>query len=329
MVNVLSEKFRKIRQFNGSIYIAEFLLLLIIFGFGCLTIEGFASPMTVVSLLILSSFLGIAAGGQTLVVLLGCIDLSIPGMIALGNVLTGILTGRGWSFTTILLLIIAIAIIVGVINALVSKFFKIHAMITTLATGAIIEGSLLVLTKGALVSSACPEWLSKAVSFTVTMGPIPLPPLVGIWVGYTIIMMLLLYKTAWGKRVYASGVNDRAAQLALVNTTSIWVSTFILSALSAALAGILLAGFSGSAYIAIGKPYLFQTISAVVIGGTSLIGGRGGIERTFFGALLLTLITTIMIGFGLGSALQQALLGFIIILLMSIYGREQDIRMRL
>lgn len=312
-----------------SVYVVEFAVLIVLFIIGSLTIEGFASPMTLVAILVLSSFLGICAGGQTFVVLLGGIDLSIPAMIGVGNVLVGYLNGKGWPFLAIILVIFAIAIVNGVVNGLVSKVFSIHSLITTLATGAIVGGLLLVITGGHVSSSVCPVWLNHVVALNGKMGIIPLPPVIGVWAIYAILALLLLYKMPWGKKLYVSGVNDRAAQLALVNTTSIWAVAFIISAVSAAIAGVLLSGFSGSAFFNVGKPYLFLTIGAVVIGGTSLTGGHGGYDRTIFGALISTLVTTIMIGFGLDTPLQQAFLGFVIILLLGIYGRQQDIRLRM
>jgi ribose transport system permease protein len=95
-----------------------------------------------------------------------------------------------------------------------------------------------------------------------------------------------------------------------------------LSAWFAALTGVLLLGFTGSAYADVGQPYLFQTIAAVVIGGTSLLGGQGSYLGTVIGAVVLTELNTLLIGAGLQPSLVQAALGAIIILLVSIYGRE-------
>jgi ribose transport system permease protein len=105
-----------------------------------------------------------------------------------------------------------------------------------------------------------------------------------------------------------------------------WIATFALSAFFAALAGVLLLGFTGSAYGDVGQPYLFQTIAAVVVGGASLIGGRGSYLGTLAGALALTEINTLLIGLGLQPSMVQAALGAVIIVLVSIYGREPHLR---
>jgi ribose transport system permease protein len=325
-IKELTEKIRNQKWY--SIYLVELLALIFLFLLGSLTIDGFFSTRTILSTILLSSFLAIAAGGQTVVTLLGAIDLAIPAYIGSAAFMIGFLTGKDWPFYTILLVLIAGAIIFGIINGYVSKKFNIHPMITTLAIGAILEGLTYVITKGIVLTNG-PMWLNKLSALNVHMGFIPLPPIVGIWAFYSVVTLLLLYKTTWGKRLYAAGVNDRAAQLALVNTTWVWISAFVFSALSAVLAGILLAGFAGSSFFDIGKPYLFMTVGAVVLGGTSTLGGRGGYGRTIFGVLIMTLINQITIGYGFTSALQQAFLGFLIILLMMSYGRTQHIRLRM
>jgi ribose transport system permease protein len=105
-----------------------------------------------------------------------------------------------------------------------------------------------------------------------------------------------------------------------------WTITYALSALFAALAGVLLLGFTGSAYGDVGQPYLFQTIAAVVIGGTALVGGRGSFIGTVAGAIVLIELNTLLIGLGLQPSMVQAALGAVILLLVSLYGREPHVR---
>ena len=141
-----------------------------------------------------------------------------------------------------------------------------------------------------------------------------------------IVVVVMLERTPFGRRLYALGSNPQAAPLALIGPRTIWTITYALSALFAALAGVLLLGFTGSAYGDVGQPYLFQTIAAVVIGGTTLVGGRGGLVGTIAGALVLTEINTLLIGLGLAASTVEAALGVLIILLVSLYGREPHVR---
>ena len=117
-----------------------------------------------------------------------------------------------------------------------------------------------------------------------------------------------------------------AAPLALIDPVAMWTATYAISACFAATAGVLLLGFTGSAYGDVGQPYLFQTIAAVVIGGTTLVGGRGGLAGTLAGALVLTEINTLLIGLGLTPSMVEAALGLVIIVLVSLYGREEHVR---
>ena len=139
-------------------------------------------------------------------------------------------------------------------------------------------------------------------------------------------MTLVLERTPFGRRLYAVGSNPQAAPYALISPRAIWTATYALSALFAAMAGVLLLGFTGSAYGDVGQPYLFQTIAAVVIGGTTLVGGRGGLIGTAAGALVLTEINTLLIGLGLSPAMVEAALGVLILALVSLYGREPHVR---
>lgn len=302
--------------------------VIILFAVGSALIDGFGSSGNIKSTLVIASFLGIAAGGETFPVLLGGIDLSIPSLIALGNVATPQLTGEHWPFWAILVLILALAAVIGAVNGLVSKRFEIHSLIVTLGMSAIVAGGLLVWTKGQ-ATGAAPTWLSTFVAPITNTGPIPLPPVVVLWGAIALVGIIVANRTGAGRRLYATGANDRAAVLARVKTTRIWIGAFVVSAVLAAIAGIALAGFSSNGDLGIGTPYLFTAIAAVVVGGTSLRGARGGFGRVVFGALMLSEIQTILVGEGLSAAAQQTALGLIILVVVMVTGRERPLRDRI
>jgi ribose transport system permease protein len=139
------------------------------------------------------------------------------------------------------------------------------------------------------------------------------------------LVVLVLERTPYGRRLYALGSNPGAAPLALIDPVRMWVITYAASAFFAAVAGVLLLGFTGSAYGDVGQPYLFQTIAAVVVGGAALVGGRGSYLGTIAGVLVLTEINTLLIGLGFQPSAVQAALGLIIVLLVSLYGRERHV----
>ncbi|MCB9966020.1 MAG: ABC transporter permease [Geminicoccaceae bacterium] len=305
--------------------VVTLLLALLIHVVGMLLIKGFGTTFGVRAMLVLAALLAIASIGQTLVILLGGIDLSIPFVIGFANVAAAQLYGQGVPFAVVLPGVILAAMLVGAFNGALSSILAIHPLIVTLGTGTTLQGAVQLWTKG-FPTGGAPAWVQKFVSIGGTIGPVPVPWLIPFTGVLALGVVLLLSRTVYGRRLYALGSNPRAARLALVDPVRMWTVTFALSAGFAALAGILLLGFSGSAYAAVGAPYLFQTIAAVVIGGTALVGGRGGYLGTLAGALCLIELTTVLVGLGLQPPLVQATLGVLIVALVAVYGRESHVR---
>jgi ribose transport system permease protein len=292
---------------------------------GTVLIEGYSQPFAVRAMLVLASLLVVAGIGQTLVVIVGGIDLSIPFVIGFANVVAAQLYGQGVDFGVVCVIVAAGALAVGAANGALSAGLGIHPLIVTLGIGTIVQGAVLLWTKG-FPSGSAPDAISEFVSIGGTAGPLPVPWIVPFTVVLVGIVSLVLARTPFGRSLYALGSNPRAAALALVRPVATWTAAFALSALFAGLAGVLLLGFTGSAYGDVGQPYLFQTIAAVVIGGTALVGGRGSLLGTMAGALVLTEINTLLIGLGLQPSLVQAALGLVIVVLVSLYGREPPVR---
>lgn len=306
----------------------QLIALVALYLIGVLTIGGFASWRSVLAILVLASFVGIAAAGQTVVALLGGIDLAIPGVIAFANIATAELTGDGYPFWIVAPGILILSALIGAFNGFISKALSINSLIVTLGVSAIIMGGILAWTGGQPTGYA-PKWLNAFVAPSGTTFGVPLPPVLLFWAVLAVVIVVLLRRTAFGKQVYGSGASLIAARLALVPTTRIWTLAFALSGVTAALTGILLAGFTTQGDARISAPYLFNTIASVVIGGTSLIGARGGYMRTIFGAIILTEITTLLVANNFGAAQQQVLLGVVILLVVATYGREAAVSDRL
>jgi ribose transport system permease protein len=300
----------------------------IVFLVGVFFIRGFTRLYALRSMLVLSAFLGIASIGQTIAILLGGIDLSIPYVIGFGNVVAAKMIGDGIPFWITVLVVLGIAAIIGALNGSISSRFRIHPLIITLGVGFAVQGAILIWTRG-LPTGSAPAFVTKFVSIGSTLGPIPFPGFVLFWFFCCGVVILLLGNTVFGRHIYALGTNPEAAELALVRRVKVWIAAFSISAMCAALTGLLLLGFTGSAMAAVGEPYLFQTIGAVVVGGTALIGGSGGYVGTIIGAFVLTELTTVLRGFGIPDTLVTAAVGLIIILLVSVYGREVHVRNRI
>ncbi len=300
----------------------------VLYGLSVLTINGAGSWRSILAVLVLASFIGIAAAGQTVVALLGGIDLAIPGVIAFANIAMAQLTGDGWPFWIVAPGILILSALVGAFSGAVSKSLSINPLIVTLGVSVILTGAILVWTGGQPTGYA-PKWLNTFVAPSGHTFGVPLPPVLIFWAVAAALLVVLLRRTAFGKQVYASGASLPAADLALVPTTRIWTLAYMLSGITAAITGILLAGFTTQGDPRIAAPYLFNTIASVVIGGTSLIGARGGYLRTVLGAIILTEIATLLVANSFSAATQQVLLGVIILAVVATYGREQPVSARL
>jgi ribose transport system permease protein len=298
---------------------------LVLHGLGTALIPGYSSPFAIRAMLVIAALLAVASIGQTLVVILGGIDLSIPFVIGFANVTAAQLYGQGWHFGLVCTVVFGLALLIGAINGGLSKRFDIHPLIITLGVGMIVQGLVLIWTKGFPTGSA-PKAVSQFVSIGGSFGPLPVPALIPALAILSALVALVLARTAYGRRLYALGSNPGAAPYALISPMRIWITTFAASAFFAAMAGVLLLGFTGSAYGDVGEPYLFQTIAAVVVGGTALVGGQGSYLGTLAGVLVLTQINTLLIGLGFQPAAVQAAFGAVILVLVSIYGRERHFR---
>lgn len=310
---------------TGARVTGAILIAVLLFVLGSLLIPGYASAFSIRAMLVLACLLAVACVGQTLTIIIGGIDLSIPFVIGFANVVAAQLYGDGMNFVLVCLIVGVLALGIGALNGATSAGLGIHPLIVTLGIGTIVQGAVLVWTRG-FPSGSAPEAVTKFVSIGGSVGPIPVPWLIPAFIVLTAAIVLVLNRTPYGRRLFALGSNPRAAALALIDPLRMWIATYALSALFAAVAGVLLLGFTGSAYGDVGQPYLFQTIAAVVIGGTALVGGRGSFLGTVAGAVVLTQINTILIGLGLQPSLVQAALGLVIILLVSLYGREPHVR---
>jgi ribose transport system permease protein len=311
---------------TGRRVVAAIVLALVLQLVGSILIGGYSSEFTIRSMLVLASLLGVASIGQTLVVLIGGIDLSTPFVIGFANVVAAQLYGDGMNFALACAIVGILALAIGAVNGALSSSLAVHPLIVTLGVGTAVQGVVLLWTGGFPAGSA-PEAVTKFVSIGGHAGPLPVPWLVPSFFVLIAVMSVVLARTPFGRRLYAVGSNPQAAPYALISPQSIWTATYALSGLFAAMAGVLLLGFTGSAYGDVGQPYLFQTIAAVVvIGGTTLVGGRGDLIGTAAGALVLTEINTLLIGLGLSPAMVEAALGILILTLVSIYGREPHVR---
>jgi ribose transport system permease protein len=320
------------RQFeqNRSAFIG-IMVLSGLFSVGAMNIDGFASANNIKSMLLFASFLGLASVGQTLVALLGGLDLSIPFIIGAANVGLLYLISLGVPPWLATLIVLAIGIMLGVINGLLSYKLQGQALIVTLGTGFAISGGVQIITSigsaySGNVFGTVPPWLANLSSMNGSTFGLPFPPAIVIWIGVALLLILGLRYTVYGRYLYALGVNRTSASRVMISEMRYWVTMYALSGFFAAMTGSLLLGWSGGGFIGVGDQYLFLTLAAVVVGGTSLLGGQGGYGFTVIGVLVLQVLSSFLVGIGLNFQWQQFIFGLLILPMVALYARSPHIR---
>ena len=320
------------RQFqqNRSAFIG-IMVLAGLFSIGSMNIDGFASGNNIKSMLLFASFLGIATIGQTLVALLGGLDLSIPFIIGAANVGLLYLIGLGVPPWLATLLVLAAGAVLGTINGLLSYKLQGQALIVTLGTGFAISGGVQIITSigsaySGNVFGTVPPWLSNISAMNGSTFGLPFPPVILIWGIIALILILGLRLTVYGRFLYALGVNRTSASRVMISEMRYWVIMYTLSGFFAALTGCLLLGWSGGGFIGVGDQYLFLTLAAVVVGGTSLLGGAGGYGFSVIGVLVLQVLSSFLVGIGLNFQWQQFIFGLLILPMVALYARSPHIR---
>jgi ribose transport system permease protein len=302
--------------------------LIVVFIYGAITLPGLGSWTSIRSILVLAALVGLASGGQTLLILIGGFDLGVSGFIVAGALtVTALRSAYHLPFWVALLLAMVGSGILGGLAGYICHRFAINPLVVTLAMGTLAVGIVAVL-NGGLVNGNSPDWLSGlAEPATRTFG-LAVPPSIVIWAVVLVLFAILLHRTRIGRSLMATGANSRAADYALVSTRRVWTVTFAFSAIASALVGLLIGGFAGTISDGLGDPYLFQSVVAVIVGGT-VFGGPGDYTRTCVGALFLTVLTTVLVGHGASPAVEEIVYGLIILAAIAVYGRQRRLRDRL
>ncbi|WP_027891447.1 ABC transporter permease [Calidithermus chliarophilus] len=303
-----------------AVGLAVLLLLL-----GELVRPGFADYGQVTNILRIAAFLGIVAIGQTLVILSGGegIDLSVGAVVTLGAIIIYRFTGGSDALLLPALLIaLGVGFLIGLVNGVGIAWVKIPPLVMTLGMMGVVKGLILVYT-GGRPQGATPPVMKSIISDPWVLG---IPGDVFIWVILGVGVTLLLQRTAYGKALYAIGSNRTTARLSGVRVERMLILTYALSGMFSALGGFVLLGYLQNVFINLGDPYTLPTIAAVVVGGTALAGGMGGYAGTMAGALVLTLVSSLLITLGLPEFGRQITYGLILLVLLAVYGRERRLR---
>lgn len=283
---------------------------------------GFGSYGHLRYLLELAAVIGLVAIGQTYVVIAGGIDLSVGAIVTVSavGVPLAALPGDGGGVMAVLI-ILAAATGIGLLNGLGVAYLRIHPMIMTLAMATFLQGVLILIAGGTAISAQNPllAWLGNARVIGIPAGVI-------LWTLASAIALFVLHATPFGARLFALGANPLASALSGVNVRSSTMAVYAVSGLTAGLAGVLVLGMNGQGYVGIGDPYLLASIAAVVLGGTSILGGSGTYAGTIPGAILLVTITALITVVNASAGWRSILFGTLILLLLLLSGRDAQRR---
>jgi ribose transport system permease protein len=306
------------RQFRDRPLIPLIVLLLLLVVVSEIARPGIVSANWVGVMLRAAVPLAILAACQTLTMLTGGIDLSVGAVASMAGFVVATLVG-GQGLVVAILVALLLAAAVGLVTGIGVGVFRVHPLIMTLGMGLVVLGlanvwQLVMVQTG----SGVPEplrWLGSGTTFTV------LPNNLLVFVPLAIIVLLLLRQTGFGRLLYAIGDNPVAARLSGARSWQVLIVLYMLSAVLASIAGFLYSGLSNVASVTLVDSAVLPSVAAAVIGGTSIMGGRGGYGGTIVGALILTVLTSLLTILGLPEAVRQVLFGSIIVAVAAAYTR--------
>ncbi|OBQ86660.1 ABC transporter permease [Mesorhizobium sp. WSM3873] len=296
-----------------------FACIVILLLLGSLYSRSFLSPEYLLQQLKVASFLGVIATGMMLVILLGQIDLSVPWSVATGAMMACAAAAYGSVGVALAIPFgVLCGVAIGIVNGVGVAYLRIPSMIITLATNAVAQGLMVVYTGGFSPQDSA----TAAMRYLATGFTIPgVPNAVIIWALIGAAMVFVLTRTSFGRVVYGIGNRERAAYLSGIDTRRVVLIAFAVSGGLSAFGGVLLAGYASKAAQSMGDAYLLPSIAAVVLGGTSILGGRGSYLGTVAGVILITLLQSILSVMQMPEAGRQIIYGVVIVAMLLLYGR--------
>ena len=298
-------------------------------AFGCivsiLLIGSIFSPQIlslkyIIQQLYVGSFLGILSAGAMLVILLGNIDLSLPWTLTTAAIISTALIEKGpWVAIPAGLLV---GLVVGLFNGAGVVYLRVPSMIWTLGINYVFLGICVYIT-GGYRPKGKPLEIIRFLGVGRTIFNIP--NAIWVWMIISLMIVAFLNYTKYGRYIYAIGNSKKVAYLSGIKTRGVTIMVFLIAGSLNAFGGMMLSGYTNQAYQAMGDPFLMQTIASVVIGGTSILGGRGTYIGTVTGVILITLISSFLSILQIPEGGRQIIYGIVIIIMLLIYGREKRI----
>ena len=279
-----------------------------------LTFEGMRN------MVLIAAPLGIMAAGQTILMLTGGIDLSV-GMIATAAAYVAAFQVNGF---VAILVGLAVGAFIGSVNGAGVGVFKVNPLIMTLAMSAILVGVLTALAQTVFKGSAPPHDIIRSIGAGSIFGN-RLPWAAVVWAGLAVVIILMLRRSGFGRLLYAAGDNPVAVRLSGVRLWQVQVAVYALAGVLAAVGGIMLLGRTGAVDLSLAVNFLLPSVAAAVIGGTSIFGGIGTYSGTIMGALILSVLGSMLTFLQVGQAVQNIVYGAIVLGLSWLYAKTTGI----
>ena len=290
--------------------ISTFLILAFVFLFFTIATDNFFAVKNLINILRQVSILGILTAGMTFVIISGGMDLSVGSQLGLTGVLCAMLISEfGVNDIVSVILAVLVATAFGVITGLLIVSLNVSAIVITLGMQTVIRGFAYIFSGGIPIYDIPEELVFIGQGY---IGPIPVPVIIMLVI--VVIMGFVLHKTYFGRYVYAIGGNVEAARLAGVQVNKILVALYALSGFLAGIAGIILMGRVSSGAPTSGTGTEMEVITAVIIGGVSINGGKGTMVGAFFGALIIGILSNGLTIMNVGQYYQDVITGLVLIL---------------
>lgn len=310
-----------IKTVVNSLGVRLSLMIVVLFLVSCIMTPSYFSFQHVMSVLVLSCFLGMITIGQTFIILTGGADLAVSYSVTLaGCVFAQVTKDTGSMFAGIAGALLT-GVVIGLFKGIGVAVLKIPSMVMTLATGSILMSCTYLYTNGVLKGESTPfiTAIAKGSIFGWRY-------CVLFWFALGTLAIFVLKKTTFGRSIYAVGTNIRVAQLSGINTTKVLLGVYVYASVMMAVCGIVLIGYLGYPNYTMADGYQLISIAAVVIGGTSILGGQGGYLGTMGGVIIIYMIQSVLITMNIAEAGKDIVYGVVILVILLAYGRGEKTR---
>ena len=308
---------------NYKPLVLAYIIMIALLAIAELTVPGYLSISQASNLMRQISFLAIVCIGQAYVIISGGIDLSIASVINLSNIVAAaLMAGRNENVLVACAAVFGVGLLVGAINGLGVHYLKIPPLIMTLAMSSVVQGFAFIYSRGAPKGAAAPVIRQLATGRLFDVVSVPFI----IFIVLAAVFIIILHFTTMGRSIYAVGANTITAKNSGVNVVRVRLGVYMVSGFMCSLVGLLLIGYTGTSFLNTGNQFTMNSITAVVIGGVSVVGGVGSYVGVIAGAVIMTVILNLLTVVRIPEFGRLLAQGLILLFILLLYGREKKKR---